>query len=56
VLTGLPVVLLLGLSVLSPTYAHPLLHTTLGLIALAFGGLMIFGGWKVMGKITRIKV
>lgn len=56
VLTGLPVVLLLALSVLSPTYAHPLLHTTLGLIALAFGGLMIFGGWKVMGKITRIKV
>ncbi len=56
VLTGLPVVLLLGLTVLSPQYAHPLLHTTLGLIALAFGALMIFGGWKVMGKITRIKV
>ncbi len=56
VLTGLPVVLLLGLTVLSPSYAHPLLHTTLGLIALGIGGVMIFGGWKVMGKITRIRV
>jgi Flp pilus assembly protein TadB len=56
VLTGLPVVLLLGLTVLSPQYAHPLLHTTMGLIALSVGGIMIFGGWKVMGKITRIKV
>ena len=56
VLTGLPVVLLLGLNVLSPTYAHPLLHTTMGLIALGFGALLIFAGWKVMGKITKIKV
>jgi tight adherence protein B len=56
VLTGLPVVLLLGLTVLSPSYAHPLLHTTLGLMALGVGAVMIFGGWKVMGKITRIKV
>jgi tight adherence protein B len=56
VLTGLPFVLLLGMTVLSPSYAHPLLHTSLGLIALGVGGVMIFGGWKVMGKITKIKV
>jgi tight adherence protein B len=56
VLTGLPGVLLLGLTVVSPRYAYPLLHTTLGIAALCLGGAMCFGGWKVMKKITDVKV
>ncbi|MGH2859248.1 MAG: type II secretion system F family protein, partial [Solirubrobacteraceae bacterium] len=54
VLTALPGVLLLGLSIISPMYAHPLLHTTLGLIALGAGAAMCFSGWKVMQKITNV--
>lgn len=55
VLTGLPAVLLLGLSLISPQYAHPLLHTTLGLVALGVGATLVLIGWKVMGKITNVK-
>ncbi len=54
VLTGLPGVLLLGLSILSPLYAHPLLHTTMGLVALGVGATMVLAGWRVMKKITDV--
>jgi tight adherence protein B len=56
VLTGLPLVLLGALSLVSPQYAHPLFHTTLGIVAMGFGGALVFAGWKVMSKITRIEV
>ncbi len=55
VLTGLPPLLLLAISLVSPQYAHPLLHTTIGVILLVVAALMVFGGWKVMKKITTIK-
>lgn len=55
VLTALPGVLLLGLTVLSPQYSYPLFHTTMGLVALAVGGVMVLMGWKVMQKITRVE-
>lgn len=55
VLTALPPLLLLGITVVSPRYAWPLLHTTLGIILLIVGALMVFAGWKVMRKITTIK-
>jgi tight adherence protein B len=55
VLTGLPPLLLVAISLVSPQYAHPLLHTTIGIILVIVGGLMVFGGWKVMKKITTIK-
>jgi tight adherence protein B len=55
VLTGLPGVLLLGLSVVSPRYSHPLLHTTMGLVALGVGTVMVLTGWRVMKKITDVK-
>ncbi|MGH2915652.1 MAG: type II secretion system F family protein, partial [Solirubrobacteraceae bacterium] len=55
VLTGLPGLLLIGLSVISPLYAHPLFHTTLGLVALGVGAMMVFAGWKVMKKITNVE-
>jgi tight adherence protein B len=56
VLTALPGVLLLGLSVISPQYAHPLFHTTLGLISLGVGAVLVMVGWKVMKKITDVNV
>jgi tight adherence protein B len=56
VLTALPGVLLLGLAVLSPMYAKPLFHTTMGNAALAAGAGMVFGGWKALKKITDVKI
>jgi Flp pilus assembly protein TadB len=55
VLTGLPPLLLLAISLVSPQYAHPLLHTTIGIVLLVVAALMVFAGWKVMKKITTIK-
>jgi tight adherence protein B len=56
VLTSLPGFLLIGVNVISPLYAHPLFHTTIGVVLLGVGAMMVFGGWKVMGKITEIKI
>jgi tight adherence protein B len=55
VLTALPPLLLVGIALIAPRYAQPLLHTTVGLILLVVAGLMVFAGWKVMKKITTIK-
>jgi tight adherence protein B len=55
VLTALPGVLLLGINVVSPLYAKPLLHTTMGIVLLFVAALMVFGGWKVMKKITDVE-
>jgi tight adherence protein B len=56
VLTALPGVLLVGLMVISPLYAHPLFHTTIGVLLLGVGAVMCFAGWKAMGKITNVNV
>lgn len=56
VLSLLPVGLLLLISLLNPSYVHPLFHSTSGLIALGVGlGLVITGG-LVIRKIVEIKV
>jgi tight adherence protein B len=55
VLTALPPLLLIFISFISPLYAHPLFHTTIGIALLIMCGLMVFAGWKVMKKITTIK-
>jgi tight adherence protein B len=55
VLTALPPLLLILISVISPAYSHPLFHTTLGIALLILSALMVFAGWKVMKKITMIK-
>jgi Flp pilus assembly protein TadB len=56
VLTGMPPLLLIGITVIAPVYAHPLLHTPIGLGLLVLSALMVFSGWKVMGKIINVKV
>jgi tight adherence protein B len=56
VLTGLPGLMLIGVNLISAQYAYPLLHTTIGIALLVVGALMVWGGWKVMSKITEIKV
>ncbi|MGA9856330.1 MAG: type II secretion system F family protein [Solirubrobacteraceae bacterium] len=55
VLTALPGVLLVGLSIISPQYSHPLFHTTIGIVVLAFGALLCACGWQVMKKITQVE-
>jgi tight adherence protein B len=55
VLTALPGVLLLGINIVSPLYAKPLLHTTMGIVLLFVAAMMVFGGWKVMKKITDVE-
>jgi Flp pilus assembly protein TadB len=56
VLTGMPPMLLIGITVIAPVYAHPLLHTPIGLGLLVLSALMVFSGWKVMSKIINVKV
>jgi tight adherence protein B len=56
VLSGLPPLMLLGLTVIAPTYAHPLFHTTLGIVLLGVAALMVFGGWRVMKRIVTVEV
>jgi Flp pilus assembly protein TadB len=41
---------------ISPLYAHPLFHTTLGVVLLCVGACMCLAGWKAMKKITDVKV
>ncbi len=56
VLSGLPPLLLVGISFLAPGYSHPLFHTTLGIALIGVASLMVLAGWKVMRKITEIEV
>ena len=53
VLTGLPPAMLVALSVLAPSYSHPLFHTPAGIVLLVIGTGMVFSGWKVMNKIIN---
>ena len=55
VLTALPGVLLIGINLVSPLYAHPLFHTTIGIVLLGVGSIMVFMGWKALAKITNVE-
>jgi tight adherence protein B len=56
ILSGLPAVLLLLISLINPAYAHPLFHSTVGLVALGFAaGLMIAGSY-IIRRIINIDV
>ncbi len=56
VLSLLPVGMLMLISLLNPTYVHPLFHTTMGLIALGIGVGLVISGSLVMRRIVDIKV
>ena len=56
VLALLPVGLLILISLINPSYVHPMFHTTAGLIALAVGGVLVISGGLVIRKIVEIEV
>ncbi len=55
-LSGLPVALLLGVSLINPHYTSPLFHQTVGIIALAVAGIMVVVGSLVIRRIVNIDV
>jgi len=56
VLTAIPVVLLLAITVLNPDYVSPLYHEPLGRLLLAVATVMVVCGSFVIGRIVDIKV
>jgi tight adherence protein B len=56
VLAMLPVGLLFFISVINPSYVHPMFHTTTGLIALGVGATLVVSGALVIRKIIQIEV
>jgi len=56
VLSLLPVFLLIVISVVNPTYMHPMFHKTVGLIALGVAVGLVIAGGMVIRKIIEINV
>ena len=56
VISALPVALLMFLSFVNPQYVSPLFHSTLGIIALTFAGVMVVSGSLVIRRIVDIDV
>ena len=56
IVSGLPVALLLVISVLNSQYMKPMFTRTVGQLIFAFAGLMVLGGSLVIKKIIDIKV
>ncbi len=56
VLSLLPVGLLMMISLVNPSYVHPLFHSTAGLIALGVGVGLVLTGGLVIRRIIEIKV
>jgi tight adherence protein B len=52
----LPIGLLLAITIMNPEYMKPMVHHTSGLIALAFGLVMIIAGSVAIGRIVDIEV
>jgi tight adherence protein B len=52
----LPVVLIIGIGLISPDYMHPMFTHTSGLMALFFGACLIVAGSVAIGKIVDIEV
>jgi tight adherence protein B len=55
VLTSIPLVLALALSLLSPGYLSPLFHHTSGRFLLVMATLMVIAGFLIIRKIVDIK-
>jgi tight adherence protein B len=56
IVTALPLVLLVVVSMLNPTYMEPLFETTGGRIALALAGVLLLTGSLAIKRIVAIKV
>jgi tight adherence protein B len=56
VLTTLPVLLLIAISLINPHYVHPLFHTTAGTMCLVVAVLMILTGGFLIKRIITIEV
>jgi tight adherence protein B len=55
-LTFLPPVILLAMTIISPAYIRPLLHTTGGVVSVAIATVMVIFGSLVMKRIVDIEV
>jgi tight adherence protein B len=56
ILSMLPVGMLMFISMMNPSYVHPLFHTTEGLIALGVALTLVVAGGLTMKKIIEIKI
>ncbi|MDQ6776216.1 MAG: type II secretion system F family protein [Actinomycetota bacterium] len=56
VLTGMPPVLLLALTIMAPAYPRPFFHSTIGFVLLFFAAGLLVAAWMVMGKIVNPKM
>ena len=55
ILTGLPVVLFLAMTLIEPSYMRPVTHTTAGIMVLGFCGFMVLMGWLAMKRIVNVE-
>ncbi len=56
IVSALPVVLLVTISALNPTYISPLFETTTGRVLLVVSGVMVVAGSLVIKRIVNVKV
>jgi tight adherence protein B len=56
VVSALPVLLLVFISLVNPHYVHPLFHRTAGMIGLGLGAAMLLAGFVVIRRIVDIKI
>jgi tight adherence protein B len=56
VLTFLPPGILLIMTIISPKYVHPLLHTTGGVVSLCIATVMVIAGSLAMKRIVNVEV
>lgn len=56
ILSGLPAILLLLISVINPGYVHPLFHTTPGIIAIVAALVLMVSGSAIIRRIVNIEV
>jgi tight adherence protein B len=53
ILTGMPPMILLALTVMAPAYGRPLFHTTMGIVMVFFAAGLLGIGWMVLNKIVN---
>jgi tight adherence protein B len=56
ILSVMPILLLIAVSLINPHYTHPLFHTFTGIIFLCFGAVMVISGAVIIRRIVDIEV